>query len=134
MRVSTMSDIDLGVSSSLLIEGSIFSQTNLMGDGEPDLHPAVSTFFDALPTSLREPFIGYCAESALISDQLWSLDEGRADGSWMGLDEAGPHFAGAVIVSKLIREHGDPEHGRTTLPCRSCTALLERLGVEIMQP
>ncbi|MFF7653389.1 hypothetical protein ACFZCY_26785 [Streptomyces sp. NPDC007983] len=39
-----------------------------------------------------------------------------------------------MIVSKLIREHGDPEHGRTTRPCRSCTALLERLGVEIMQP
>ncbi|MEU1941711.1 YwqJ-related putative deaminase [Streptomyces sp. NPDC059474] len=129
-----MSDIDLGVSSSLLVQGNIFSQTNLSGEGTPDLHPAVSDFFAALPAGLREPFIGYCAESALISDQLWSLDEGRSDGRWTGLDEAGPHFAGAVIVSKLIREQGDPEHGRTTTPCRSCTALLDRLGVEIMRP
>ncbi|MGW7690556.1 YwqJ-related putative deaminase [Streptomyces asiaticus] len=129
-----MSDIDLGVSSSLLVQGNIFSQTNLSGAGTPDLHPAVTEFFGALPTALREPFIGYCAESALISDQLWSLDEGRSDGCWTRLDEARPHFAGAVIVSKLIREHGDPEHGRTTTPCRSCTALLEHLGVEITHP
>ncbi|MFF7653390.1 YwqJ-related putative deaminase [Streptomyces sp. NPDC007983] len=84
-----MSDIDLGVSSSLLIQGNIFSQTNLTGDGEPDLHPAVSAFFGALPTRLREPFLGYCAESALISDQLWSLDESRPDGGRTGLDEVG---------------------------------------------
>ncbi|MFJ2194936.1 YwqJ-related putative deaminase [Streptomyces violaceusniger] len=129
-----MSDIDLGVSSSLLVQGNIFSQTNLSGEGTPDLHPAVSDFFSALPSELREPFIGYCAESALISDQLWSLDEGRSDGCWAGLDEARPHFAGAVIVSKLIREQGDPDHGRTATPCRSCAALLDRLGVEIMRP
>ncbi|WKX72915.1 YwqJ-related putative deaminase [Streptomyces sp. XD-27] len=129
-----MSDIAFGVASSLLVQGSIYSQTNLTGEGTPDLHPAVREFFDALPVGLRESFIGYCAESALISDQMWALDETRTDGGWTTLDEAVPYFAGAVILSKLIREKGDPEHGRTTLPCRSCTALLERLGVEITRP
>ncbi|MGI5340404.1 YwqJ-related putative deaminase [Streptomyces sp. CA-181903] len=33
-----------------------------------------------------------------------------------------------------IREEGDPEHGETTVPCRSCTALLDRLGVGISRP
>ncbi|MBO3675369.1 YwqJ-related putative deaminase [Streptomyces sp. NEAU-YJ-81] len=129
-----MSDTSFGVASSVLIQGSIYSQTNLTGEGTPHLHSAVRELFDALPVGLREPFVGYCAESALVSDQLWALDKGRTGGGWASLDEAVPHFTGSVILSKLIREPGDPEHGRTILPCRSCTALLERLGVEITQP
>ncbi|WFB07101.1 hypothetical protein LRS74_08590 [Streptomyces sp. LX-29] len=128
-----MSDTAFGVAASLLVQGTIHSQTNLVGEGTPDLHPAVREFFDALPVALREPFLGYCAESALVSDQLWGLDEARADGGHTTLAEAVPHFVGAVSISKLIREDGDPDHGRTTLPCRSCSALLERLGVKILE-
>ncbi|GAA2448970.1 YwqJ-related putative deaminase [Streptomyces macrosporus] len=121
-----------GVASSLLVQGTVVSQTNLSGDGKPNLHPAVREFFDSLPVESREPFIGYCAESALISDQMWLLDEKRDDGRWTGLDEARPHFAQSAIVSKRIREHGDPEHGLPAPVCRSCTALLNRLGVRIL--
>ncbi|GAA0428194.1 YwqJ-related putative deaminase [Streptomyces luteireticuli] len=126
-----MSDLVPGVAASLLVQGKIFSMTNLTGEGTPNLHPAVREFFDDLPTELREPFLGHCAESALISDQFWGLDEGRADGRWTKLDDAAPHFARSMMMSVKIRESGDPEHGQSTLPCRACTALLNRLGVEI---
>ncbi|HEX5569582.1 MAG TPA: YwqJ-related putative deaminase [Streptomyces sp.] len=121
-----------GVASSLLVQGTVVSQTSLSGGGEPDLHPAVREFFDALPPGSREPFIGYCAESALISDQLWHLDQERRDGRTVGLDEALPHFSGSAIISRKIREHGDPEHGRPAPVCRSCAALLDKLGVRVL--
>ncbi|HZG01953.1 MAG TPA: YwqJ-related putative deaminase [Streptomyces sp.] len=127
-----MPDSVPGVAASLLVQGTVVSQTNLTGEGEPDLHPAVREFFDALPAELREPFIGYCAESALISDQLWRLDQERGDGRTTTLDEARPHFEGSAIMSRKIREHGDPEHGKPAPVCRSCTALLERLSVQIL--
>lgn len=121
-----------GVAASLLVRDAVVSQTNLFGEGKPELHPAVREFFDALPAESREPFIGYCAESALVSDQLWLLDEERGDGRAITLDEALPHFEGSAIMSRKIREHGDPEHGQPAPVCRSCTALLERLSVRIL--
>ncbi|MFE0427479.1 YwqJ-related putative deaminase, partial [Streptomyces sp. NPDC058953] len=87
-------------------------------------------FFDGLPVSLREPFTGYCAESALVSDQLWGLDQERTDGGTTSLDEAVPHFAGAALVARKIRAQGDPEHGTPAPVCRSCGALLDRLGID----
>ncbi|WP_101255266.1 YwqJ-related putative deaminase [Streptomyces barkulensis] len=127
-----MSDGVPGVAASLLIRGTVVSQTNLTGDGRPELHPAVREFFDALPPEHWEPFIGYCAESALVSDQLWRLDQERTDGRTATLDEARPHFEESAIMCRKIREQGDPEHGQPTPPCRSCTALLERLSVRIL--
>jgi len=127
-----MPDSIPGVAASLLVQGTVVSQTNLSGDGEPNLHPAVREFFAALPPQDREPFIGYCAESALISDQLWRLDQERRDGRTTTLDEALAHFEGSAIMSRKVREHGDPEHGRPAPVCRSCTALLERLSVQIL--
>jgi hypothetical protein len=129
-----MSDVVPGVASSLLVQGSVVSHTNLSGDGEPELHPAVQEFFDRLPVESREPFLGYCAESALVSDQLWLLDSRRTDGGTTSLHEAVPHFAGAAMVSKLIREKGDPEHGQATGPCRACGALLDKLGIRFIGP
>ncbi|MFD7028272.1 YwqJ-related putative deaminase [Streptomyces sp. NPDC059917] len=127
-----MSDGIPGVAASLLVRGAVVSHTNLSGDGEPQLHPAVQGFFDALPAAQREPFIGYCAESALVSDQLYALDAERADGRTGTLDEALAHFAGAAIVARKIRPHGDPEHGTEAEVCRSCSALLDHLGVHII--
>ncbi|MEV3857065.1 YwqJ-related putative deaminase [Streptomyces sp. NPDC050095] len=115
---------------SLLVSGKIFSQTDLDPDTDPDLHPAVAAFLKELPAAQREPFMGYCAESALISDQLWGLDQERQDGGPTTLDEAAAHFAGAALVSRKIRPAGDPEHGRPAEPCRACAALMDRLGIE----
>ncbi|WSF16870.1 YwqJ-related putative deaminase [Streptomyces sp. NBC_01353] len=127
-----MSDVIPGTASSLLVQGTITSHTDLAGDGEPRLHVAVQEFFDALPPSLREPFLGYCAESALISDQLYALDARRPDGGTTTLDEALPHFTGAALVSRKIRTQGDPEHGTPATICRSCTALVEKLAITVV--
>ncbi|URM89983.1 hypothetical protein LUW75_08295 [Streptomyces sp. MRC013] len=127
-----MSDLVPGVAASLLVRGQIYSHTNLAGDSEPRLHPSVRRFFDTLPVEQREPFLGYCAESALVSDQLWGLDRQRNDPGPTTLDEAVAHFAGAVLVSKKIRAQGDPEHGTPAKVCRSCSALLRRLGIDVI--
>lgn len=127
-----MSDGLPGVAASLLVQNTVLSHTSLSGDGEPRLHPAVQEFFDALPTSQREPFIGYCAESALVSDQFYALDQQRTDGRHTRLDEAAAHFTGAAIVARKIRPHGDPEHGTEAAVCRSCSALLERLCIDVI--
>ncbi|MEU3354800.1 YwqJ-related putative deaminase [Streptomyces sp. NPDC037389] len=129
-----MSNSYPAVASSLLIQNTIVSQTSLFGEGTPRLHPTVQAFFDALPDDLREPFLGTCAESALISDQFWGLDDRRTDGQVTGLAEARPYFEGSVMLSRKIRPHNHPEHGQPTLPCRSCTALLDALGVRVHQP
>ncbi|MFI0810923.1 YwqJ-related putative deaminase [Streptomyces echinatus] len=127
-----MSEVVPGVAASLLVQGAIVSHTNLTGDETPRLHPAVRAFFDTLPVDRREPFIGYCAESALVSDQLWALDQRRADGGSTSLAEARDHFAGSALVAKKIRDHGDPEHGTPAPVCRSCSALLDELGVDVI--
>ncbi|MGW1771171.1 YwqJ-related putative deaminase [Streptomyces sp. NPDC002104] len=121
-----------GVAASLLVGGRVLSHTNLSGDGEPRLHSAVQAFFDELPPAQREPFIGYCAECALISDQFHALDAQRNDGRTTDLDEALSHFAGSAIVARKIRPHGDPEHGAEAEVCRSCSALLDRLGIDVI--
>ncbi|MFJ2938334.1 MULTISPECIES: YwqJ-related putative deaminase [unclassified Streptomyces] len=128
-----MSDTVPGTAASLLVQGTITSQTNLTGDGEPRLHPAVREFFDGLAPSLREPFLGYCAESALVSDRLYAVDAQRPDGGVTSLAEAPAHFAGAALVARKVRPHGDPEHGTPAPLCRSCAALAETLGITVLQ-
>lgn len=132
MRRTTLSDLVPGVAASLLVNGQIFSQTSFGGEGRPDLHHAVRDFFDALPAERREYFVGHCAESALVSDQLWGLDRQRVGGGMTTLDEAASHFAGAVLVAKKIRSQGDPGHGTPAQVCRSCSALLDRLGIDVI--
>ncbi|BDH10100.1 hypothetical protein HOK021_12790 [Streptomyces hygroscopicus] len=118
-----------GTASSVLVQGMVFSHTNLSGDGTPNLHPAVLRYFEEIPERLREPFLGYCAESALVSDQLWALDSERQGLPPVTLEEASPHFGGAAMMSKMIREDGDPDHGQPTEPCGACQGLLDRLGI-----
>ncbi|RYJ26651.1 hypothetical protein CU044_3707 [Streptomyces sp. L-9-10] len=127
-----MPDLIPGVAASLLVQEKIVSHTSLAGEDLPRLHPAVQDFFDALPVGQREPFIGYCAESALISDQMWALDQQRADRGTTSLREARAHFEGAALVAKKIRDHGDPEHGTPAAVCRSCSALLGELGIDVI--
>ncbi|MFH8343925.1 YwqJ-related putative deaminase [Streptomyces sp. NPDC018045] len=127
-----MSDLVPGTASSLLVQGRIFSHTNLSGAGEPNLHPAVREFLEALPVEFQDSFTGYCAESALISDQMWGIDAERPGRAPISLDEALPHFAGAAMVSKMIREEGDPDHGQPTAPCAACRALIDRLGIDFV--
>jgi YwqJ-like deaminase len=116
-----------------LIEGKIFSHTSLVGPGRPNIHPAVWEFVQSLTEEKRTSFTGRCAESALVSDQLWQMDSARADGRTTTLRDATPRFQGAVLTSRMIREPGNPDHGKSTSPCAACSALLEELGVQIIE-
>ena len=108
------------------------SHTSLIGEGQANLHPAISGFVGSLPPEQRRFFTGSCAESALVSDQLWALDDARDDGRTTTLQEAASHFDGSAMVSKMIRGQGHPDHGKTTEPCSACTLLLQELGVKIV--
>ncbi|MFD0338403.1 YwqJ-related putative deaminase [Streptomyces sp. NPDC127117] len=127
-----MSEQFPAVASSLLIGGQVVSHTSLVGEGTADLHPALRQFVETLPADAQKPFTGHCAESALVSDQLWALDSARGDGRTTTLDEAAPHFAGSAIISRMIRGQGHPDHGRATEPCEVCRLLLRKLGVDVL--
>ncbi|WP_431771882.1 YwqJ-related putative deaminase [Streptomyces cucumeris] len=127
-----MSEQFPAVASSLLVGGKVVSHTSLVGGGRANLHPAVLRFVESLPAQQRERFTGSCAESALVSDQLWALDAARSDGRTTTLDEAVPHFEGAAMISKMVREEGNPDHGKNTEPCGVCSLLLQELGVRII--
>ncbi|MFJ5921363.1 YwqJ-related putative deaminase [Kitasatospora sp. NPDC092948] len=116
--------------STLLVGRTVYTQSNSVGEDEPELHPAVREFLGGLPPYQREPFAARCAESGLISDVLSRLDEERGDGAELTLDEARPHFAESWIRSIAVRPDDDAEHGRPVPPCRSCAALLAELGVQ----
>ncbi|MFH8520711.1 toxin-antitoxin system YwqK family antitoxin [Streptomyces gelaticus] len=81
-----MSEQFPAVASSLLIGGQVVSHTGLVGEGTAHLHPAIWSFAESLPAGVRKPFTGRCAESALVSDQLWALDSARSDGRMTSLD------------------------------------------------
>ncbi|MBZ4019524.1 hypothetical protein CCS38_28010 [Streptomyces purpurogeneiscleroticus] len=128
-----MSDRLPAVASSLLVQGKVLSHTSITGEGRPNLHPAIWDFVQELPEGPRESFTGRCAESALISDQLWQLSGAGGNDHAVTLSQATPHFAGSAITSRKVRESGNPEHGEVTDPCAVCSALLERLGVRIIR-
>ncbi|MER6353171.1 YwqJ-related putative deaminase [Streptomyces sp. NPDC001634] len=132
MRRISLSRQFPAVASSLLIRGQVFSQTSLVGSGSPNIHPAVWEFIDSLPLDKRRSYTGRCAESALISDQLWEMDTVRLDGRTTTLHEAAPRFEGAALTSRMVREPGNPDHGKPTSPCAACSSLLEELGVRVI--
>jgi hypothetical protein len=120
-------------SGALSVGDTVFAHTSVKGDGEPDLHPVIRDFFDALPTHLREPYLGRCAEAVLVSDALWQMQQEWGD-ERMDDDWARESFrvnAGAVTVTR-IREAGDPTHGAFQPPCRACAAMLEYVGIEVV--
>ncbi|MFC5721713.1 YwqJ-related putative deaminase [Streptomyces gamaensis] len=127
-----MSDQFPAVASSLLINDTIVSHTSLVGEGHPNLHPAVWRFVEELPEDQRGRFTGRCAEAVLISDQLWRLDSERSGEPPVSITEAAPHFAGAAMTSRMIRPQGDADHGKPTRPCSACSALIEALGIQFI--
>jgi hypothetical protein len=112
----------------LLVDGMVYSHTSVKGDAAPDLHPLVRRFLHELPTEARERYAGWCAETVLISDRLYDTE--RAAGSALTAPQARAALWGARLTVSWVRERGDPAHGRTQPPCRSCAALLEWFGVE----
>lgn len=110
--------------------GIVYSHSSVRGDVAPDLHPLVRRFLHDLPIELTERYAGWCAETVLISDRLYEAE--RAAGGELSAAAARQSLWGATISVSRVREPGDPTHGQPQPPCRSCAALLEWLGIEVV--
>lgn len=115
----------------LLMDGAVHTHTSVRGDRAPTLHPLVRRFLDDLPTGQRERFTGWCAEPVLLSDRLYEAE--AASGAAMTPARARSALWGGRLRVSRIREPGDPTHGAAMPPCRSCAALLDWFGVEVLR-
>jgi hypothetical protein len=118
----------------LMVGGQVYSHTAIRGEHPPNWHPLVRRFLDQLPVDQRERYAGWCAEVVLVSDRLYALDADRAAaGSGPATaTEARAALWGASIRVARVREASDPTHGETQPPCRTCAALLDWLGVRVI--
>ncbi|HEY2673150.1 MAG TPA: YwqJ-related putative deaminase [Rugosimonospora sp.] len=115
----------------LLVNGIVHQHTSVRGETPPDLHPLVRRFLHELPAELRERYTGWCAEAVLVSDRLYEAQ--AENGGTLTANVARAHLWGAQLSLCWIREAGDPAHGRVAAPCRSCAAMLEWFGVEVVE-
>ncbi|MFD3507563.1 YwqJ-related putative deaminase [Nocardia sp. NPDC058666] len=134
MRRISLSELYPATVTSLLIGGKIFSQSSNVGTSGPNIHPSVQSFVDQHCIGRFRHEVEHSAEVALISDQLWGLDELRGEVESISLGDARSHFEGSVVISRKVRPTGDPENGQATEPGPVCAQLLQALGVEIMRP
>ncbi|WP_432985993.1 YwqJ-related putative deaminase [Dactylosporangium sp. CA-233914] len=116
----------------LLVGDTVHQHTSVRGDTPPELHALIRRFLHELPGESRERYAGYCAEAILISDRLHEAER-RFGGAPLTPSAARAELWGARLSLVHIREKGDPMHGRPAHPCRTCTALLEWLGVEVSE-
>ncbi len=118
-----------------LPDGRTREGQGMKGDATPQPHPLVAAFLAALPPDLRERGNDRCAEVAAISDELYAEDARRGATDRRPLttevvrDEL---MTGATIETSWLLEPGDPRNGTPARPCRSCLALLEHLGVALV--
>ncbi|WP_415952790.1 YwqJ-related putative deaminase [Streptomyces sp. KLOTTS4A1] len=125
------------VAAALYVRGETFTATAGRSELPPTLHPLVQDFLDTLTSGQRERFTGRCAEAALISRHLISYEatrSKRAQRKPLTASEARKALKHAKLTTRRIREDGDPLHGTFAPPCRSCTALIDHLGVRIVEP
>jgi hypothetical protein len=79
--------------------------------GQP--HPSVQEALDAVPSGVRPPFHGQCAEIHCITQAL----------------DAGDDVAGGTIATARVRGPNSPAHGTSIPPCPSCQLVLDKFGV-----
>ncbi|GAA4945428.1 YwqJ-related putative deaminase [Actinoplanes utahensis] len=98
--------------------------------GRP-LHPAVSTFFQAIPAHYRERGGERSAEAAVFSEFFWAEETARVENG-----EPPPTPAemrklvrGARLETFRIREDGDPLSGTTVRPGLPVLLFLDYLGL-----
>ncbi|MFB9239353.1 YwqJ-related putative deaminase [Plantactinospora siamensis] len=118
------------VAGALLVDGTVHTHTSVRGDLVPDLHPVIRRFLHELPTDQRERYLGRCAEAVLLSDRLYAAE--RAGDGEVSQLRARSLLWGARMRLSRVGEPGDPTHGTSQPPCRSCAALLDWLGVEVI--
>ncbi|MBD0669461.1 hypothetical protein BU198_01690 [Streptomyces sp. CBMA156] len=103
------------------------------------MDPAVQSLLDRVGPAMRSLFHGRCPDAVLLSQVA---AEARAALVAEGvdhpanarvLDRTATLLSGAVIAATLVREWGDPAHGRPIPPCSSCAPVLEALGVRVAE-
>ncbi|GAB1640894.1 hypothetical protein KRMM14A1259_13170 [Krasilnikovia sp. MM14-A1259] len=114
----------------LLHEGVIHTHSSVRGDVAPELHPMIRRLLHELPADRRERYAGWCAEAVLISDRLYAAEQ--AAGGTLSATAARSLLWGARVRVVRVREDGDPRHGQTQPPCRSCGELLDYFGIEVL--
>ncbi|GAA3457876.1 hypothetical protein GCM10018962_97100 [Dactylosporangium matsuzakiense] len=114
----------------LLVGDTVYRHTSVRGDTPPELHALIRRFLHELPVGSRERYAGNCAEMVLVSDRLHAAER-LAGGAPLTPAAARAQLWGARLSLVHIREHGDPKHATAAAPCRTCTALLDWLGIEI---
>jgi hypothetical protein len=117
----------------LLVGDAVHQHTSVRGETPPDLHPLVRRFLHELPVEQTERYTGWCAEVVLVSDRLYAAER-AGGGQPLSAVAARAALWGAQLSLCLIRPAGDPDHGRAIAPCRSCAALLEWLGIDVVAP
>ncbi|MGW6282672.1 YwqJ-related putative deaminase [Kribbella sp. NPDC055071] len=110
---------------------------SLKGPAEPNHHPLVRDFFTAeLPAEYRERGHTRCSHAAALSDALHAEDARRAAAGApnVGLSEVRAElFRDAELITRRIRERGDPAAGLLALPCVSCALLMLHLGIDVRE-
>jgi hypothetical protein len=112
----------------LLVGGVVYSHSSIRGDKPPDLHPLLRRFIRDLPVTARERYAGWCAETVLVSDRLYEAED--AAGPPLTPARAREALWGAHMSVYRVREPDDPTHAQPQPPCRTCSAVLEWLGVD----
>jgi hypothetical protein len=120
------------VSGGLLLHDTVTSSTSLKGVGDAILHPLIDAFLRELPVEQREMFRFNCAEPTLLSN---ALNEYEASlGRELDWQDAVRHCSDGTIFTRLVRDPYDPDHDAPAAPCKSCTALLAALGIQVLEP
>jgi hypothetical protein len=77
------------------------------------LHPQLVKALDRVPTELRSPFHGKCAEINAIDDAL----------------KGGARLKDSVMRTMRVRPATNPAHGLSHDPCSSCAHVLHDIGI-----
>lgn len=136
-RSLTRAPFPAAVTHLTLSDGRVVLARSMKGDGEPRLHPLVREALAVVPPEARERGRDRCAQIAALSDALHLVDALRAaDGlpAVSGAQARGEVFAGADVVTRWIREPGDPLAGQAAQPCLSCFVVLDLFGFVLQPP
>jgi hypothetical protein len=120
-----------------LADGRLQTGRSMKGDAEPAPHPLVGTVLDGFAPIDRERGSIRCAEVEAVSDLLYTEDAARKVRglpAWTLPHARDELLRGATLVTRWIREPGDPYNGRSTPQCFACDALLRHLGFTLRPP
>lgn len=117
--------------SRLTIGDRTWAALSLRSETSRPLHPAVSTFFEAMPAPYRERGCERSAEAAVFSEFFWAEENARAANGDppLTLADLRQLVRGARLETFRIREDGDPTSGSTVRPSLPAILFLDYLGL-----